>query len=78
MPKIKTSVFGQLYKATGKGEYAEIARTTFESILERKNNPKRHWSKAVEGTRPLKNFALPMILCNLSLEIEHLLPPSVT
>ena len=25
------------------------------------------------GTRNLKGFALPMILCNLSLEIEHLL-----
>lgn len=72
-----TQAFGQLYKATGNEEYAEIARTTFESILKRQNNPKRHWSKAVEGTRPLKNFALPMILCNLSLEIEHLLPPSV-
>ena len=72
-----TQAFGQLYKATGNKEYAEIARTTFDSILERRNNPKRHWSKAVEGTRPLKNFALPMILCNLSLEIEHLLSPSV-
>lgn len=29
------------------------------------------------GTRPLKNFALPMILCNLSLEIEHLLNPDL-
>lgn len=72
-----TMAFGQLYKATAKEEYAEIARSTFHSILERQNNPKRHWSKAVEGTRPLKNFALPMILCNLSLEIEHLLPKSV-
>lgn len=25
------------------------------------------------GTRNLQNFALPMILCNLALEIEHLL-----
>jgi N-acylglucosamine 2-epimerase len=72
-----TQAFGQLYKATGKQEYADIARTTFESILARRNNPKRQWSKGVGETRPLKNFALPMILCNLSLEIEHLLPPSV-
>lgn len=69
-----TQAFGQLYKAMGNDEYADIARTTFYSILERRNNPKRHWSKAVEGTRPLKNFALPMILSNLALEIEHLLP----
>jgi N-acylglucosamine 2-epimerase len=72
-----TQAFGQLYKATGIERYADIALTTFYSILNRTNNPKRQWSKAIEGTRPLKNFALPMILCNLSLEIEHLLPPSV-
>lgn len=72
-----TQAFGQLYKATGEQRYAKIATTTFQSILDRQNNPKRHWSKAVAGTRPLKNFALPMILCNLSLEIEHLLDPSV-
>ena len=72
-----TQAFGQLYKATQKAEYAELARTTFYSILERRNNPKREWSKAVDGTRSLKNFALPMILCNLSLEIEHLLDPEV-
>ncbi len=72
-----TQAFGQLYKATQKAEYAELARNTFYSILERRDNPKRNWSKAVGGTRPLKNFALPMILCNLSLEIEHLLPTEV-
>lgn len=69
-----TQAFGQLYKATGTPRYADIATQTFESILSRRDNPKRAWSKAVPGTRPLKNFALPMILCNLSLEIEHLLP----
>ncbi len=72
-----TQAFGQLYKATGEQRYADIALKTFQSILKRINNPKRQWSKTVEGTRPLKNFALPMILCNLSIEIEHLLPPSV-
>jgi N-acylglucosamine 2-epimerase len=72
-----TQAFGQLYKATGNAEYADIARKTFENILKRVDNPKRHWSKHVVGTRPLKNFALPMILCNLALEIEHLLDPSV-
>lgn len=71
-----TLAFGQLYKATANEEYAQIARKTFESILKRRENPKREWSKIVEGTRPLKNFALPMILCNLSLEIEHLLDKS--
>jgi N-acylglucosamine 2-epimerase len=65
--------FGQLFKATGNQEYAEIARKTFEIILSKVENPKGKWNKAYPGTRDLKNFALPMILCNLSLEIEHLL-----
>lgn len=72
-----TMAFGQLYKATKVQRYADIALNTFNSILERTQNPKRKWSKAFEGTRPLKNFALPMILCNLSLEIEHLLDPAM-
>jgi N-acylglucosamine 2-epimerase len=68
-----TMAFGQLSKATGNGEYADIARRTFDIILSRVNNPKGKWNKTYPGTRDLKNFALPMILCNLSLEIEHLL-----
>jgi len=70
-----TMAFGQLSLATGKEEYAQIARSTFERILERTDNPKGRWNKLHPGTRPLKNFALPMILCNLALEIEHLLQP---
>ena len=70
-----TMAFGQLYKATGNQTYAKIAKDTFENILRRSNNPKGIYNKAFPGTRPLKGFSLPMILCNLSLEIEHLLPP---
>ena len=33
------------------------------------------YNKLHPDTRNLKNFALPMILCNLALEIEHLLDP---
>lgn len=65
--------FGQLSLATNNEEYAEIAKKTFQIILEKKDNPKGKWNKAVPGTRNLKNFALPMILCNLSLEMEHLI-----
>ncbi|NDV58265.1 AGE family epimerase/isomerase [Bacteroides sp. 519] len=65
--------FGQLNLATGNKEYADIAKKTFEIILSRADNPKDKWNKAYPGTRNLKNFALPMILCNLALEIEHLL-----
>jgi N-acylglucosamine 2-epimerase len=66
--------FGQLSIATGDENHARIAKTTFENILKRSSNPKGKYNKAVSATRPLKGFSLPMILCNLSLEIEHLLP----
>ncbi|WP_020597559.1 AGE family epimerase/isomerase [Spirosoma panaciterrae] len=68
-----TMAFGQLSLATGRDEYAHLAESTFRQILARRDNPKGAWNKAVSGTRPLKNFALPMILCNLALEIEPLL-----
>ncbi|MDD4398915.1 MAG: AGE family epimerase/isomerase [Dysgonamonadaceae bacterium] len=71
-----TMAFGQLSKATGNNEYAEIAKKTFDIVLSKVDNPKGKWNKAHPGTRNLKNFALPMILCNLSLEIEHLLDES--
>jgi N-acylglucosamine 2-epimerase len=67
--------FGQLYKATGNEEHAKIAVDTFHKILKRKDNPKGIYSKGFPGSRPLEGFALPMILCNLVLEIEHLLDP---
>ena len=69
--------FGQLYKATGNKEHAEIAKQTFQNILKKSDNPKGKYNKAFPGTRPLKGFSLPMILCNLSLEIEHLLEPEL-
>ena len=65
--------FGQLFQATGNREYGEIAFQTFQNILGRQNNPKGKYNKAYPGTRPLQNFSLPMILCNLVLEIEPLL-----
>ena len=68
-----TMAFGQLSLATGNKEYEHIALTTFNKILSKVENPKGKWNKAVPGTRDLKGFALPMILCNLTLEIEHLL-----
>lgn len=65
--------FGALYKIDPQDEYANIAAKTFKNILRKRNDPKGIYNKAYAGTRPLKNFALPMILCNLSLELEHLL-----
>lgn len=69
-----TIAFGQLSLATGNPYYAEVAKKTFDIIRAKVDNPKGPWSKIVPGTRDLKNFTLPMILCNLALEIEHLLP----
>ena len=65
--------FGQLALATGNEEYADIAKRTFDIVLSKVDNPKGKWSKAAPGARPLKSFALPMILCNVALEIEPLL-----
>ncbi len=65
--------FAQLGLATGNQEYSEIALKTFDIILKKQDNPKGQYNKAYPGTRNLKNFALPMILCNLSLEMEHIL-----
>ncbi|GAB3417431.1 n-acyl-d-glucosamine 2-epimerase [Niabella aquatica] len=61
-----------LYKITGEEEYGDVAYQTFNRILKRQNNPKGAYNKSYPGTRPLKGFALPMILSNLSLELEHI------
>lgn len=68
--------FGQLSIATGNQEYADIAKRTFDIVLSKVYNPKGRWNKAVSGSRALKSFALPMILCNVALEIEPLLDPA--
>lgn len=65
--------FSELYKATGNPAHKQLAIKTFENIISRKDNPKGKYSKAFPGTRPLKNFSLPMILCNLSLIMEEIL-----
>ncbi len=65
--------FGELFKATGEEKHAVLASTTFNNILARGNNPKGKYNKLVPGSRPLKNFSLPMIMCNLALELEELL-----
>ena len=65
--------FAQVAVATGSDEYALIAKRTFDRILEKRANPKGEWCKAYPGTRSLKSFALPMILCNMALEIEPMI-----
>lgn len=65
--------FAQLAEATGSDEYADIAKKIFARILARKDNPKGKWEKSYPGTRPMKGFSLPMIICNMALEIENIM-----
>ena len=65
--------FSELYKATGDESHKKLALDTFSNILNRQHNTKGIYTKAYPGTRPLKSFSLPMILCNLSLIMEDLL-----
>ncbi len=65
--------FSQYSMASGSGSAAEIAVKAYENVLGRKDNPKGRYEKSVPGTRPMKGFALPMILANLTLELEHLI-----
>ena len=68
-----TMAFASLDRAIPTDMHKQIALSTFENILKRKDDWKGQWNKSYPGTRPLKNFSLPMILCNLSLELEHVI-----
>ncbi len=65
--------YGALAIALPDSEYGAVAKNLFEAILKRRENPKGKYSKVIPETRPLKSFALPMILCNLALELESVL-----
>jgi len=66
--------FAQYAIASGDDSAMHLAKQTFSNLLERTSNPKGIYNKQVPGTRPIKGFALPMILANLTLELESLLP----
>ena len=65
--------FAELYKATDETVYKNIAVDTFRNILVRSTNPKGLYNKLYPGTRPMKCFSFPMILCNLSLVLEDVI-----
>lgn len=65
--------FSQLAKATGEDWAREIAMEAYQNVLKRKDNPKGKYTKGYPGTRPLKTLAVPMILANLSLEMDWIL-----
>ena len=65
---------GKMYHITGAEKYKSAVNSTLKKIIERAEKPKGKWDKSVFNTRPLKNFALPMILCNLYNELGGLVP----
>jgi N-acylglucosamine 2-epimerase len=69
--------FARFASAAEDEDAARIAVRTYHRIIARAGDPKGPYEKTVPGTRPRKGFALPMILCNLAIEMEHLLPPDV-
>lgn len=65
--------FSQYAIASGDEHAVEMAQRSYDNVLRRRGNPKGQWSKVYPGTRPLKTLAIPMILANLTLEMEWLL-----
>ena len=83
------NVFSDCFAAIAFGQFARAgddnhamqaaARATatraYNNILARRGNPKGKYSKTVPGTRPMISLALPMILANVTQELEGLLDP---
>ena len=65
--------FSQYALASGETLAKEIALQAYNNVLRRQDNPKGKYNKIVPGTRNLKSLAVPMILANLSLEMDWLL-----
>ena len=68
--------FSQYAIASGEDTAKEIALQAYNNVLRRQTNPKGKYNKAYPGTRSLKSLAVPMILANLSLEMDWLLEGS--
>ena len=65
--------FSQYALASASESAREIALQAYNNVLRRQDNPKGKYNKAYPGTRSLKSLAVPMILANLSLEMDWLL-----
>ena len=65
--------YSQYALASGDEDTQAIALQAYNNVLRRQTNPKGKYSKAYPGTRSLKSLAVPMILANLSLEMDWLL-----
>jgi N-acylglucosamine 2-epimerase len=80
------NIFSDCFAAMGFSQYARISQSAddralalqaYRNVLRRQHDPKGRYSKAIPGTRPLRSLALPMILANLTLEMEWLIEPEV-
>ncbi|MEA5466532.1 AGE family epimerase/isomerase [Leptothoe sp. PORK10 BA2] len=65
--------FSQYAQASGDSRAKDIALQAYDNVLRRQDNPKGQYNKAYPGTRPMKSLAVPMILANLTLEMDWLL-----
>tara|TARA_B100001175_G_C19491034_1_gene632602 strand:- start:741 stop:1910 length:1170 start_codon:yes stop_codon:yes gene_type:complete len=65
---------GKMHQITGEEKYKTAVDQTLKKITQRMVKPKDRWDKSYPDARPLKNFALPMILCNLYNELGDLVP----
>jgi N-acylglucosamine 2-epimerase len=66
--------FSQYALASGENWAKDVAMQAYNNVLRRQDNPKGKYTKTYPGTRPMKALAVPMILANLTLEMEWLLP----
>ena len=72
--------FGQMVKIDPNNaeKYKQIALSTFDDVQKRRTNPKGDWNKGSDlSPRQLKSFALPMMMCNLAMELDHLIDKHV-
>jgi len=63
---------GKMHRITGEEKYKIAVEHTLKKISERSDQPKGRWDKSYPNSRGLRNFALPMILCNLYNELGDL------
>ncbi|PMB04389.1 N-acylglucosamine 2-epimerase [Fischerella thermalis CCMEE 5198] len=69
--------FSQYALASGEDWAKDVAMQAYNNVLRRKDNPKGKYTKTYPGTRPMKSLAVPMILANLTLEMEWLLSSEI-
>lgn len=65
--------FSQYAQVSGEDWASQVALQAYGNVLRRQSNPKGAYSKTYPGTRPMKALAVPMILANLTLEMDWLL-----